>query len=279
MPYRRLPNTMPAVIRTLKTARDTAKNTPLADRAISAEQWAKLDDSVPASFCNRLLKEASDVDLAFAAQAPLTSVLEQTAARLTMFCSHFHQVLDLGIARGTFPAGARRYYGRDITANSIPDLSSYDAVAEAAENIVNGEAARAAAEANGVPRFDSGLRYDSGVKYDDAANATPGAHIPMAMPSAAEVGAVRDEFVALRNQVQQAEVNTNQQQEELGALYAEAQALAVDICDTVEFYYRKDPDDGSRRAKCARWGVVYVTDTGTQEPTPPVPPTPTPPTP
>ena len=36
MPYRKLPNSVPAVIRTLKAARDEWKNTPLAaDRAIN----------------------------------------------------------------------------------------------------------------------------------------------------------------------------------------------------------------------------------------------------
>jgi hypothetical protein len=51
----------------------------------------------------------------------------------------------------------------------------------------------------------------------------------------------------------------------------------VDICDTVEFFYRKDPDDSSRRAKCERWGVVYVSDAAPAAP-PPTP-TPTPPQP
>jgi hypothetical protein len=64
MPSRRLPNTTPAVVRLLKTARDTYKNTPnAADRKITAEQWAKLDDANPASFLNGFLKEVSEVDL------------------------------------------------------------------------------------------------------------------------------------------------------------------------------------------------------------------------
>ncbi len=68
---------------------------------------------------------------------------------------------------------------------------------------------------------------------------------------------------------------TDREKEELTALYTEAHALAVDICETVEFFYRKDPVDSSRRSKCMRWGVVYIYDDGT-----PVPPeTPTPPTP
>ena len=45
------------------------------DRAITAEQWALLDDTVPASFLNVLLKEYGDVDLALATQGPLTSTL------------------------------------------------------------------------------------------------------------------------------------------------------------------------------------------------------------
>ena len=217
MPARRLPNSMPSVLRTLKTARDLWKNTPAAaDRAITADQWAKLDDANPASFLNRLLKEASDVDLAQAAQAPLTTQLSQTAARLTMFCSHFHQVLDLGIARATFAGGARSYYGRDVTAAAIPDLTTYDTVAEAAEGIVTGEAARQTAEGAG--------------------------YIPMALPSAAEVAPLRMAFRAARSQQQQAVAQTDREREELSTLYPAAQALAADLCDTVEFYYRKDPD-------------------------------------
>jgi hypothetical protein len=235
MPYRRLPNTIAAVIRTLKTARDEWKNTPTpANRAISAEHWAQLDDAAPASLLNRLLSEASDVDLALAAQGPVTDNLSRTADLLAMFVSHFHQVLDLGITREYFKSGARSYYGRDLAATTIPDLSSYDAIAEAAEAVVTGEARRQQAE---------------GAQYQ-----------PMQLPSAGEVDDLRQQFLGLRSQSDQALVNTDRQREELQAVYAEAQALAVDICDTVEFFYRKDPDAASRRAKCERWGVVYVAD-------------------
>lgn len=270
MPSRRLPNTIPAVIRTLKTARDTWKNTPVAaDRAISDEHWAKLDDAVPASLLNRFLKEAGEVDLAQAAQAPLTTALAQTAERLTMFVSHFHQVLDLGIVRGDFAPGARSYYGRDVGATSIPDLSSYDAVAEAAEKIVTGEAARAAAE---TTTWDGGMTWDQS-QWD-------GTYRPMALPSAAEVGELLTAFNTQRGQSQTAQSKTDREREEAMALYPEAQALAVDICDTVEFFYRKDPDASSRRAKCERWGVAYLYESA-PAPTPPpaggsTPPTPNP---
>ena len=264
MPHRQLPNSTPTVIRTLTTARDTWQNTAAGDRAISADQWAQLDPANPSGVLNRLLAEASTLDLDLAAQAPLTTAITQTAARLTMSCSQFHQVLDLGIARGTFAPGARSYYDRDINASTIPSLASYADVLEAANKIVAGEAARATAEAAGVPRYGAAT-YGSGVRYTSASDVVP--FVPMALPSAAEVGAMRDEFVMRRNQVQQAEVATDLEREALQLVYTPAQALAVDICDTVEFYYRKDPDDSSRRQKCARWGVVYLADATPATPT------------
>jgi hypothetical protein len=249
MPSRRLPNTVAAVLRTLKTARDMYKNTPnAADRAISAEQFARLTDAgAPASFLTRFEKECTDVDLALAAQGAQTTDLSQKAARATMAVSHFHQVFDLGVARGAFSASARRFYGRDLTATTLPPLSSYDEVAEAAQKIVDGEAARASAEG--------------------------GAYVAMALPSATEVHDALTAFGGARTAAQTATVQTDREREEAGALYPEAQALAVDICDTVEFFYRKDPSAGSRRQKCERWGVVYVFGQG-EQPAPPPPPNP-----
>lgn len=245
MPSRRLPNTTPAVLRTLKTAHDTYKNTPnAADRAISGEQFAQLDlAATPPSLLSRFMKESSDVDNAQAGQAPLTSDLAQKSARLTTFVSHFHQVLDLGITRGEFRTGARSYYGRDVTATTLPDLTTYDAVADAAQKIVTGEAARQAAETTGFK--------------------------PMALPTAAEVGAHLAAFTTARNASQQAQVKTDQERADVSALYPAAQELAVDLCDTVEFFYRKDLDPASRRARCARWGVVYFYEPN-EAPTPTV---------
>lgn len=191
------------------------------------------------------LRETSEVDRAQAAQAPLTSAAALEAARLTIYVSHFHQVLDLGIIRGDFASGARSYYGRDVTATALPDLTTYEAVALAAGKIGTGEAARQLAEG--------------------------AAFRPMALPSAAEVSAHLTAFTAARNLAQQAQVKTDRERDDVSALYPAAQALAVDLCDTIEFFYRKDPDDASRRAKCKRWGVVYF-----YEPNEPQDPEPTP---
>lgn len=245
MPYRQLPNSTPTVIRTLKTARDEYKNTPNpADRAISADQFAQLDETVPGNILNRLLADAAEVELAEAAQFPLTTAHMQAGAKLSMVVSHFHQVLDLGVTRGIFSPGARGYYGRDITSSTLPSLSSYTDLAEAADDIVKGEAARKTAEG--------------------------AAYIPMALPGAAEVDSLLTQFKTLGNQSQAAQLNTDTQRQTLNSDYPAALALAVDICDTVEFFYRKTASDATRRVQCQRWGVVYIYENGTT--TPPAPP-------
>ncbi len=107
---------------------------------------------------------------ALASLAPVTDAFGQAVDKLTLSVSHFHQVYDLGVARGVFTEGGRAHYGRDITATTLPDLSTHAAVMEAANAIVKGEAVRKTAEG--------------------------AAHVPMALPSAAEVAAVHADTVA-----------------------------------------------------------------------------------
>ena len=256
MPSRRLPNSVPTTLHGLRTARDFHLLTPLpADRAIDAATFAKLDPAAPTSFLNRWLKELGDIATAKAAGTPITERLQPKKDRVALLVSHFHQVLDLGITRGTFAAGARSYYGRDAHDTRIPDLSTYEDIATAAENVKQGEADRQTAE---------------GASF-----------IPMAMPGAAEVEAARVQFKTELDLSKQADVTLDREEEEAGALYPEGLALAVDIVEQVEYFFRKDPNDASRRQKCTRWGVVYIFEPGeapapVPTPTPPTPPVPNP---
>jgi hypothetical protein len=236
MPHRRLPNTNSSVIRTLTTASGAWTDYPAA-RLISDAQWAKLDQAQPTSLLSRLLKEAGDVPLALAAQAPLTDASTRGLARLTLFVSHFHQVYDFGVARNAFTAGGRAFYDRDVGAAVLPDLTTATAVLTAASKIAPGEAKRQTAEA--------------------------AAFRAMALPSAAEVTAVYAEVEPLHRQSEVAQAFTAQQQNELSALYPAAQKLAVAICNTVEYHLENDDQythlDAPARRRLARiWGVVYI---------------------
>lgn len=252
MPSRRLPNSVPTTLHVLKTARDFYLLTALpADRAIDAATFAKLDPAIPTSFLNRWLKEIGDVGTAKAAGTPITDRLQPKKDRAALLVSHFHQTLDLGITRGTFAAGARSYYGRDAHDTRIPELSTYEDIALAAEAIKQGEADRQTAE---------------GANF-----------LPMALPSAAEVEAARVQFKTELDLSKQADVTLDREEEEAGALNPEGLALAVDIIKQVEHFYRHETNDASFRQKCTRWGVVYVFEPGEQpDPAPVNPPAPNP---
>lgn len=235
----------------MKKAREQYLATPdVTQRAISATQFAALDLSNPASLLSRFQKEVSEADNAQALQSPLTSDTGVKTARLQMFVSHFHQALDNGIARGFFSGGARSFYGRDVSNPVLPPMSTHQELAEAAEMIQNGETARATAE---------GATYQA-----------------MSNPSRDEVVDAAAEFNTAWAASKVAAAKTDTEKEEVQALYPEAQALAVDLADTIEFFHRKDKVASSRRVKCARWGVVYVYGADEPPDVDPDPPTPPP---
>lgn len=250
MAYRKLPNSVPTILRCLKTARDKWLETANpADRAITADHFAQLDATNPASLLERLLKEDREVNSALNLQGTATVGLGTAETRLRTVTSHFFQTLDFAIERGEHPAAIRTLYGRDINDTAVPRMITQDDLLDAAENAVSGEAERQIAE---------------GANFVANTN-----------PSAAQVATALTHYATARTQSGQATERTDFEREDVRALYDEALALAVDICDTVEFFYRKDPDASSRRQKSARWGVTYVYEEGEpQPPTPPTPPTP-----
>ncbi len=244
------PNSLTSTLELLITARDCQINIqPLTDRLLTPEQWAKVRPDDPTSFLNRFIKENREAVEALADQVQETKVMNDLADRCAMFISHFHQEIDNAITRGAVPsgAGARVYYERDATGGPLPFLGTHAAILKEAERIVVGEAARLAAEGQGG--------------------------VPMTMPSATEVGAVRDEFRDARIAAGNAAVKTDHEREDASGMYPEAHDLANDIIDTVEYANRKDKDAASRRAKCARYGLKYYFAPGE---TPDPAPTPTP---
>jgi hypothetical protein len=239
MPHRRLPNTLTAIIRQFTVVRDAWRLYPNA-RLIDQAQYDKLDDGpYHDGLLTRIIKETGDVPLALAAQAPLTEAANRGLAQLTLYVSHFYQVYDLGVARGVFTAGGRAYYGRDVSVEKLPDLRSALEVIELAGKIGPGELARRAAE---------------------GANS-----VAMALPSAAEVTAIYTAVKAQHDASLTAQAFTDLQQNELAFLYPDAQRLAVQLCNTVEYHLENDDayallDASGRRAIARRWGLVYIYD-------------------
>jgi hypothetical protein len=87
----------------------------------------------------------------------------------------------------------------------------------------------------------------------------------MGFPSAAEVASVFADAKLKRAAAETAKLATDTEQNELAALYPDAQRLAVSIINHIEFNLneRHDLDAPGRRRIARAWGVVYINDDGT----------------
>ena len=252
-----LPKRWPSAFRALTVLHDTnGALTDPADNPLTAAQKVMLDKTNEASLISRVFAAEADIRAALAQQGQVTVKLKRLTERLRSYAADYHTVLDLAIRRGDIPSGrgARAYYGRDTDRAVLPKMKSHDDLETVATKIVEGEPRRLAAE---------------------GANA-----VPMTLPSAAKVEALRDEFHAQRLLSLAAKRRTNDAQEARAALWKETIAAITDMWDTIEFHHRHDPDRSSFRAKCAAWGVAYAygkSKSATATPTPPPPSSPQPP--
>jgi hypothetical protein len=246
MPFRQLPNTDATRISALDALLKKAATVPEAQRPYPAADHAQLVDFAP-----KFQREAQQAGTALSAQSTATTQATLDFLALQMVVSHYLQVFNLGVARGTFPRAARAHYQLDISSAALPDLVTQADVTLWAGRIVEGEAARLAA--------------------------TPGAPA-MAMPSAAEVQTAAAAYTASSLLQSEKKDAYDDEQDDVAALRPAADELITNIWDHIEFTYRKEPGPSKRR-RCREWGLVYVTRPG-EEPDPeePAPENPQPPT-
>jgi len=245
MPARNLPRTLPSALRVMRRCREQFQMTPApAEQAIGAAIWAELNPANAAGLLRRLETEMGEAATAQAAAGPATADKQVAAVQLLQHCSHFHQVLDLAIARGRWPASVRTFYGRAAASSVLPAMGTEAELDAVADNIVRGEALRQAAEGGG--------------------------YAPMTNPTAGDVGSLYSTWRNARLTAAGAAQTADEEAEDVSELLPAALALCLDIFDSVEFFYRKETPDSSRRRKCRRWGVEYLYSSG-ETPDDPVP--------
>ena len=223
MIVRILPRSAPQVYNLLRNTFNMSET--IADKAtlpIPPEVYAWLLVYYP-----KLDREMGEYNVAMVAQTGVSAAKWTAFHRSVMFCSHYHQVFNLGILRGEFPANHRMYYGIDVNSSKVPPLITETDLLNCAANIKKGDANRVTAGGK-----------------------------PMSNPTAAQVETEFQAYFALAQQQSTLKVSSNKEQEDVSGILAEGIRLAADICDELEHKYRHDTDS-SKRAKCREWGVVY----------------------
>ena len=245
MPTRSLPRTDDTRSTALNTCnlKWNATANP-SDRLITAAQFSTLSLRIP------LWTNARD-----AAAVLLHNQTTATAATTTAFdnlvryVSHFIQVFNMAIARGTFTPSDRPYYQLDASSDVVPDLKSNADIRLWAARIATGEAARVLAGG-----------------------------APMAMPTAAQVATAFTAYTSADSTQTSAKTAYDLGQEAVSTQRPTVDALILDLWDTIEYNLRAN-DPTSLRRKAREWGVTYDNDE-TEAPVPPIPPVPpVPPTP
>ena len=149
MPYRRLPNTDKARIRSLETAINKMKYSEYYTPVLSPELFAKAEKKLAqfSEAVDRYLKSL-DTQVSYSKSESYQDRLKNAK----MYVSHFLTVFNLCVKRGEIKEADREYYSIPVNSGEMPDMSTDIAVIRCCENTIRGEKARV--EKGGIPIYN-----------------------------------------------------------------------------------------------------------------------------
>lgn len=223
MPYRRLPNTDAARLKSLKAAYAKAKELPPFQLAFSQSTFQKIQTFLP-----MFEKNVAESKFTYANQIKKSKEYQQHLRRARMYLSHFIQVMNMAIQRGEQPASIRTFYGLNENDSRLPSLNTEESVLKWGEKLINGE----------QDRSRKGLS-------------------PITNPTIALVRVRFEQFKDAYHSQKTIQKSTNRYVSELSELRKSADEIITKVWDEVENSYKALPED-IRRDKCQEYGIVYV---------------------
>ena len=223
MPYRRLPNTDVARLRSLKIAYVKGKELPPFKLAYSQATFTKVQAFLP-QFEHALLVHRS----AFNNQVSKSKDYINSLKKAKLYISHFIQVINMAISRGDMPSNIRTFYGLEDYDNKVPALNTEAEVIKWGEAIIKGEAER-----------------------------TRKGMAPVTNPTIALVKVRFENFKDSYNFQKTLQKNNTRTLQELAKLRNEADNLVAKVWDEVEENFHELPDE-LRRERAMEYGLIYV---------------------
>lgn len=226
MPYRRLPKTDQARLRTLETAVNKSVQNGIFMNVLSHNTYYKAKD-----FLNRFSREVSEYKRCVAEQSSKrgNQKYETALKKARMYISHFIQVLSLSIIRGEVARSKRSYYGLPQEEDSLPNLFSETAVLEWGRMVIEGERRRLAE--GGVPVYN---------------------------PTMARVAVEYELFKEMYERQQLLQQRTGEALANISAMRPECDEIIIDIWSEIEIAFSAYSGE-ERLRKCAEFGVIYYT--------------------
>jgi hypothetical protein len=222
MPYRRLPNTDEARIKSLKRAIQNEEENNIHNLVFSLQTQENAK-----KFLSIFETARFNYKQALQEQVKASKNYQPLAKQARLYISHFIQVLNLSVIRDEIKANVKLLYGLKPDNFSIPDISSDSALINWGDKIISGEEKRLSS--GGTPIYNPTIAKVR-VHYDT----------------------FRDAFYSQKMYQQ----TTTHMLESLASLRMEGDAIIVDLWNQIEEKF-KDIHPAERLEKCKSYGIIY----------------------
>lgn len=223
MPYRRLPNTDTARLKSLKSAHERGKDTPPFKLAFTATSFRKIQSVLP-GFENAIYEHRNSLNI----QAEKNKEYQKRLKKVRLYISHFIQVVSMAISRGDLVPQTRNFFGLDDEEKKIPSLHSEEEIINWGEQLIEGE----------KKRSSMGLS-------------------PITNPTIAVLKVHYDKFLEYHNYQKSLKNRSQRAQDQLNVQRAQVDNLIQQIWNEVEETFNDLPEE-IRREKASEYGLVYV---------------------
>ncbi len=223
MPYRRLPNTDSARMKSLKSAHTKGKDLPPFKLAFSASSYRKMQAVLP-QFENAISEHKNSLNL----QAEKNKEYQKRLKKVRLYISHFVQVVNMAITRGDLVPETRNYFGLEEDEKKVPSLSSEEDVIRWGEQLIKGE----------QQRRNKGMN-------------------PITNPTIAVLKVHFDKFMEYHHFLKSLKDRSQRAQDQLNERRSQVDGVIQQIWNEVEHTYTDLPEE-MRRDKASEYGLIYV---------------------
>ena len=227
MPYRRLPNTNQARLRSLQKAVEMGENFDLPFLFKVLEEVK--------NFLPRYEHALYAYKQCAEKQVTTNKKYQNKIKTARLYVSHFIQVFHMCVARSEIKVENKKLYGFDENSSVVPDLNSEENLLEWGRKIIEGEGQRIAR--GGTPVYN---------------------------PAIAKVKVYYDIFAESYNDQKILQNNTSRALDTITQLNTVADNLVIEIWDLVEDHFSNLPPP-ERLEKCQHFGIIYYYRRGEKE--------------
>lgn len=222
MPYRRLPNTNQARLRSIQQAVHKGESANLYDLAYSYKLFEEAK-----GFLAKYQRAINENKQCSEKQFSTSIEFQEAAKNARMYVSHFIKVLNMCVQRHEIRAEYKEFYGLRPDSNVTPDLTSDESLYRWGKKIIEGEKRRLSM--GGTPIYN---------------------------PAIAKVRVHYDIFAEGYGNQKILQNNTSRTSENIGQLNKEADELILRIWDEVEATYA-DQHPSVKLERCKDYGLIY----------------------